>query len=272
MYYDYMDKYSALSDPTRRKIMELLASQGPLSAREIAVHFHSSFPAISQHLKTLRETGLVCVEKKAQQRIYHMNPDEMREIEEWTLLITRLWNQRLDALDRLLQVEKQKSERMRNMETQTTKKLTIIRVFDAPRVLVFRAFSEAEMISQWWPPQGWTMPVCMLDFRPGGEWRYCFRNAQGDEHWARAVYTQIDPPHQIVYRSDFIDAQGKPLNALPTTVFTFTFEEISKKTQLTVHVEGETPADLEQIIAMGFETGFAQTMDNLEQYLLKLNQ
>ena len=104
-----MDIFSALADPTRRKIMELLANQGQLTATEISDEFEMTPPAISQHLKILREASLVQMEKRAQQRIYRINPEAMLELEGWAKQLTVLWNQRLDALDEVLQAEKKKN-------------------------------------------------------------------------------------------------------------------------------------------------------------------
>lgn len=101
-----MDMFSALAGPTRRKILEMLARNGQLSATEICEKFQVSPPAISQHLKVLREAKLVLMEKRAQQRIYRINPDAMLELEEWASQITQLWNQRFDALDQVLEAEK----------------------------------------------------------------------------------------------------------------------------------------------------------------------
>ena len=106
LYNDNVDKFSALSDPTRRKIIEMLAKRGPLSAREIYDQFPVSPPAISQHLKVLREARLVNMEKRAQQRIYCLNPEAMLEVEEWALQMTRLWSQRFVGLDRISEVDK----------------------------------------------------------------------------------------------------------------------------------------------------------------------
>jgi DNA-binding transcriptional ArsR family regulator len=103
-----VDKFGALSDPTRRKIIEILANDGPLSATGICEKFQVSPPAISQHLKVLREADLVWVEKRAQQRIYQINPDAMLELQDWVKQMTQLWRRRFDALDALLQVEKGK--------------------------------------------------------------------------------------------------------------------------------------------------------------------
>ncbi len=104
-----MDIFSALADPTRRKIMELIAENGQLSATEISDKFEMTPPAISQHLKILREANLVQMEKRAQQHIYRINPQAMLELEGWARQLTELWNGRLDALDRVLQAEKKKN-------------------------------------------------------------------------------------------------------------------------------------------------------------------
>jgi DNA-binding transcriptional ArsR family regulator len=109
-----MDLFSALADPTRRKIIEMLASQGPLSATAISDRFDVSPPAISQHLKVLREAELVQMEKRRQQRIYRINPAAMLELEEWANQIAQLWNQRFDALDEVLKAEQNKPSRKRD--------------------------------------------------------------------------------------------------------------------------------------------------------------
>lgn len=104
-----MDTFYALADPTRRKIIEMLAEHRELSATEIGASFQVSAPAISQHLKVLREAEMVTVEKRAQQRIYKLNPRAMSELEGWTQQVTRLWNARLDALEAVLKEEKHKT-------------------------------------------------------------------------------------------------------------------------------------------------------------------
>lgn len=91
--------FAALSDPTRLTIVDLLARRGELSATEISRVFSSSAPAVSQHLKVLREAGLVRVEKRAQRRIYQLDTDAIEESERWLAARKRLWNARLDALE-----------------------------------------------------------------------------------------------------------------------------------------------------------------------------
>ena len=100
--------FYALAEPTRRDIIELLASNGQLSATDISDNFAVSAPAISQHLKVLREANFVRVEKRAQQRIYRINPEAMSEVEEWVQEMTRQWNARFNVLDKILEAEKRK--------------------------------------------------------------------------------------------------------------------------------------------------------------------
>ncbi|NBD25816.1 metalloregulator ArsR/SmtB family transcription factor [Paenibacillus glycinis] len=100
-----MDTFTAIADPTRRSIMELLARNGRLSATEISERFTVSPQAISQHLKILRETHVVEVEKRAQQRIYRMNPDALQEVEEWAKHYRTMWSKRFEALDNVLKRE-----------------------------------------------------------------------------------------------------------------------------------------------------------------------
>lgn len=97
-----MDPFSALADPTRRAIIELLAQRGEMPATEIAAQFAISAPAVSQHLRVLRESGLVQVEKQAQRRLYRIDPTVMLEVEGWARRTREIWNQRLDALERFL--------------------------------------------------------------------------------------------------------------------------------------------------------------------------
>lgn len=106
-----MDVFFALADPTRRNIIELLAVRGPLPATDIYKQFPVSHPAISQHLQVLRQAGLVRMEKRAQQRLYQLNPDTMAELEGWVHQLTVRWNERFDRLDQVLEQEKKKKER-----------------------------------------------------------------------------------------------------------------------------------------------------------------
>ena len=101
-----MDTFTALAEPTRRNILEMLAAKGNLSATDIYTKFKVSPPAISQHLKVLREAKLVRVEKRAQQRIYFINPEPLHDLEKWVHQFAAYWEERYQALDKILEIEK----------------------------------------------------------------------------------------------------------------------------------------------------------------------
>ncbi|MCI0415875.1 metalloregulator ArsR/SmtB family transcription factor [bacterium] len=118
-----MDVFYALAEPNRRHIVEMLASKGQLSATEICDRFAVSPPAISQHLKVLKEANLVQVEKRAQQRIYRINPDAVQQLEQWAKDVMELWNQRFDAFDQVLQAEKEKMLKKKKDKRSITARL-----------------------------------------------------------------------------------------------------------------------------------------------------
>jgi DNA-binding transcriptional ArsR family regulator len=96
-----MDTFTALADPTRRQIVETLAA-GERSFGEIAADFDISPPAVSQHLKVLRNAGVVAVRRDAQRRIYRIDAEGLSEIEEWITRVRRFWSGRLDRLESTL--------------------------------------------------------------------------------------------------------------------------------------------------------------------------
>jgi DNA-binding transcriptional ArsR family regulator len=103
-----MDMFVALSDPTRRAILELLASCGELTATDIYGHFPVSPQAVSQHLKVLREAKLVVMEKRAQKHLYRLNPQTLSQFETWVQQTRQRGEERFEALDKVLAAEKQK--------------------------------------------------------------------------------------------------------------------------------------------------------------------
>jgi len=105
-----MDSFTAIAEPTRRSILEMLGVNGSLSATDIYKKFKASAPAISQHLKVLREAKLVRVERRAQKRIYYINPKPMQELETWIKRFTAEVQERHDVLEELLLKEKLKLE------------------------------------------------------------------------------------------------------------------------------------------------------------------
>jgi DNA-binding transcriptional ArsR family regulator len=116
-----MDTLSAIAEPNRRKIIQLLAQRGNLSASEIAGHFRSSGPAVSQHLQVLKQTKTVFVTHQAQKRIYSLNPEPLLELRGWLLDLTNQWEQRLNKLDSMLSKEKRDSNSFRSQSRKGRK-------------------------------------------------------------------------------------------------------------------------------------------------------
>jgi len=116
-----MDTLWAIAEPNRRKIIQLLAQRGNLTAGEIARHFQSSGPAVSQHLQVLREAKAVFVTRQAQKRIYSLNPEPLQELGGWLSDLTNQWEQRLNKLDAMLSKEKKDSNSYKSQSRKARK-------------------------------------------------------------------------------------------------------------------------------------------------------
>lgn len=115
-----MDAFYALADPRRRMIIGLLAQNGQLTAGEISNRFDITAQAISQHLRILRESGLLLMSKSAQRHIYQINSASVHELELWASETTKLWNSRFDELDKVLESEKkQNTKKARTWQTKS---------------------------------------------------------------------------------------------------------------------------------------------------------
>ena len=106
-----MHPFNALADPKRRTILELLGKNRRMSATQIYAEFNVSDSAISQHLKVLKKSDLIIVEKQAQQRIYQLNPKTVYEMRDWIQQLTVRLEEQFDALDKVLEEEKAKQKK-----------------------------------------------------------------------------------------------------------------------------------------------------------------
>ncbi len=113
--------------------------------------------------------------------------------------------------------------------------LTITRVIDAPRALVFRAWTDAALAARWWGPRGFTATECRIDARVGGAYRTVMRSPDGTEHRQRGVCRDVIPPERLVFTFAWEDAQG---GLGPETLVTVTLAEEGGKTRLTLRHEG----------------------------------
>ena len=100
-----MDAFAVLAEPRRRRVVEILAKRGRLSATQICDEFDVTPQAISQHLRVLREANVIQMEKRAQRRLYAFNPRSVRQIQAWAAEMTHTWHRRLDRLEKALKEE-----------------------------------------------------------------------------------------------------------------------------------------------------------------------
>lgn len=152
--------------------------------------------------------------------------------------------------------------------------LVLERVFDAPRELVYEMYKNPEHLKHWWGPRGWELPVCNMDFRPGGVWHYCMKcvdKNQGDfygmESWGKQVYKEIVEPEKIVYTDYFSDAEGNVNEAMPATDGTLEFIDLGGKTKVVNRSVYASAEALKTVMDMGMLQGITETMDRLEERL-----
>lgn len=152
--------------------------------------------------------------------------------------------------------------------------LVLERVFDAPRELVFKMFKEAEHLKRWWGPRGWEVPVCNVEFRPGGVWHYCMKcedpnqgQFYGMESWGKGVYKEIVEGEKIVYVDYFSDAEGNVNAEMPSTEVTLEFVDAGGKTKLVSSSLYASAEALKTVMDMGMLQGITETWDRLEERL-----
>jgi uncharacterized protein YndB with AHSA1/START domain len=144
--------------------------------------------------------------------------------------------------------------------------ITMTREFNAPRDLVFRAFTDPALIPKWWGPCRYSTTVDQMDVRMGGIWRYIQRGTDGNDNAFRGVYHQISPSERLVFTFEW---EGMPGHILLETV---TFADHNGKTLVTDSNVFQTIADRDATIQSGMEGGAAESWDRFEALLLAMQQ
>jgi uncharacterized protein YndB with AHSA1/START domain len=147
------------------------------------------------------------------------------------------------------------------------RELAMERTFDAPRELVFEAWTDADHLKQWWGPRTYPASYCSVDLRVGGAWHYCLRGPEGQEAWGKAMYVEITPPERLVFDDSFSDRDGNIVP--PTTRMTLTFEDRDGKTLMRGRSLYASPEDLQKVLEMGVEQGMNETLDRLDEHLAR---
>ncbi len=150
--------------------------------------------------------------------------------------------------------------------TENSRDLTLTRVFDAPRELVFKAWTDEKLLAKWWGPKGFTNPVSELEPRPGGSINIVMEDAEGlikkgSRYPMTGTYQVVDEPSRLVYTSEAL-MNGKPI--IETTV-TVTFEAQGDKTKMTLHVLVTHATPEAEMPLRGMEMGWSQSLDKLSE-------
>jgi len=149
-----------------------------------------------------------------------------------------------------------------NLATEPAERVvTLTRIFDAPRSLVFDAWTEPQHLIRWWGPRGFTTPTCEMDVRAGGQYRFRMRSPEGREVCWYGVCREIVKPERIVWTCSIDDADGNSISG--ETLLTVTLEDHAGKTKLTLHQATFASEALKQ----SHNNGWNEAIERLAQYL-----
>ena len=144
------------------------------------------------------------------------------------------------------------------------KSILISREFNAPLANVWRAYTESELLAQWWAPAPWKAETKVMDFTIGGHWLYAMVSPEGEKHWGRMNYIAIDYHKSFNIEDCFCDENGNFNKELPVSKGQISFTITPNGTLVEFKMIYPTESDLQKIVEMGFEQGISMTLDHLE--------
>jgi uncharacterized protein YndB with AHSA1/START domain len=158
-------------------------------------------------------------------------------------------------------VAKTKNSAALTVTTPTDREIVITRAFDAPRRLVFEAYTNPEHLPHWMlGPQGWTMPVCEIDLRPGGAWHFGWRHSDGSQMEMRGIYREVTPPERLVSTESW----G---GDWPQTLNTLTLAEENGQTTITCRILYPSKEARDAALKTGMKEGMALSFNRLAERL-----
>jgi uncharacterized protein YndB with AHSA1/START domain len=147
------------------------------------------------------------------------------------------------------------------------REVVIVCVFDAPRELVFDAWTKKEHLRRWWGPGVFTNPVCEVDLRAGGAWRIVMRSPDGQDYPCQGIYREIVPPERLVFTNDAVALDGTIwLEGLTTVLFD---EAGAGKTRLTLRTFAKGRVPFAPQMLAGMEAGWSSSLDSLADELAR---
>lgn len=153
------------------------------------------------------------------------------------------------------------SNRSASVATPSDREIVITRAFDAPRTVVFDAWTKPEHVTHWWDPTGAPLAICEIDLRPTGAFRFVHGGSDGAKHPFAGIYREVSAPARLVFTTRSSPSGGE-------SVGTLVFTEHGGKTTLTMTIECQSIADRDAMLKMGVAAGTVRTLDNLDEYLI----
>lgn len=150
------------------------------------------------------------------------------------------------------------------------KKLHINRTFRAPGDVVWRAWTDSDLLGKWWAPKPYKAVTKSMDFREGGRWLYHMLSPEGEKHWCRLDYLNIAFQDYYIGKDAFCNDKGNANTDHPSMLWKNTFQARGKETRVVIEISFDKEEDIERIIEMGFEEGFIAAHGNLDELLNEL--
>ncbi|MBO0937458.1 SRPBCC domain-containing protein [Fibrella sp. HMF5335] len=145
--------------------------------------------------------------------------------------------------------------------------ITVKREFAAELPLVWDAYTNSDMLDQWWAPKPWQARTKSMNFSEGGHWHYAMVGPQGEEHWGKMSYLTIEPQRRFTAQDAFTDASGTVNPQMPVSTMDITFVQKDGKTLVTNRVTYADLAQLEASLKMGMKEGLTMAMEGLDELL-----
>ena len=148
-----------------------------------------------------------------------------------------------------------------------SKKLYVTRSFDAPLALVWSAWTEPDILDQWWAPKPYRAITKSMDFSEGGFWHYYMLGPEGETHWCRVDYLKISHHQYFSLKNMFCDEKGVPNTEHPNMLWNNTFISKEDTTNVEIEISFDNIEDIKKITDMGFKEGFTAALENLDAYI-----
>ncbi len=147
------------------------------------------------------------------------------------------------------------------------KKIHVERAFAAPLSTIWNAWTDSTILDQWWAPKPWKVRTKVMDFRAGGRWLYAMVGPENEMHWSLVEFIAVETEKSFSAWDSFCDDEGHPMPGMGRSKWTNRFRATETGTQVSITMEFEHLADLEKIVAMGFQEGLTMGMENLDALL-----